>query len=709
MNSLKKINKKNIVFSVVAILLVVLLIALPFILEFKQNNSENKASILSAMAEFGTICKTLSGTGTITEQEASEVSVPGGVKVTEYLVENGQFIKAGDPVAIVDKTSVMETISTVHGEMDDLAAEIESVRCSSDYTYISAPASGRVKAVYASPGDSVQQVVLQHGTLAVLSLDGLMSLDFRSAAPLAIGQSVSVLLSDGTVVPGRVETIVDEEATVTLSDQYGKIGESVTVQSSDGQVLGYGTLSVHSAWNAIATGGTISNVSVKEESTVSVYGTLFVLTGTDAGGEYEQLVASYQDYENTMADLFLMYQDGYLKSPCDGCVSGADEDILKLLSASTVSSPSLVFLTSINAPPDNQSVDFTNQVGIVSDTADNTAYMQVYFTEITDYSDTSSVNTAADSFKKKETFSSVPIYQWVTEEVETEQYDVFTGEAFEEDVVYYELSGSDYSPTTDLVMDSNKTYYIKSTVTVLSGNWAETTAVKGGIYLFTYDGSGSLVWMVYVGNGQLPSEDTGKQGKSNKAAGGGTAGSGNAVTEEEEAVISETTILSVTPQETVTVSITVDELDILFVHTGQEATVTLDAFPGQAFPGVITEVNTAATNEGGNSKYTAVVQLDRNGYMLAGMNASANITIEERENVLLVPAEALDEENGSSILYTSYDEKSGALTNPSVVTTGLSDGNRVQILSGLEEGCTVWYSYYDTLEIAGFTGRSQKS
>ena len=193
--------------------------------------------------------------------------------------------------------------------------------------------------------------------------------------------------------------------------------------------------------------------------------------------------------------------------------------------------------------------------------------------------------------------------------------------------------------------------------------------------------------------------------------GGGGAGFGSgkssagSATEEESGYSTErTTILSVTPQETVSLTITIDELDILNVQSGQEAQVTLDALPGQSFTGVITEVNTTASNEGGNSKYSAIVELERTAYMLGGMNASANITVEERENALLVPAEVLTEQEGNPVVYTAYDAKTETLSDPVRVETGLSDGIQVQILSGLQEGDTVWYSYYDTLEIKGLSG-----
>lgn len=82
--------------------------------------------------------------------------------------------------------------------------------------------------------------------------------------------------------------------------------------------------------------------------------------------------------------------------------------------------------------------------------------------------------------------------------------------------------------------------------------------------------------------------------------------------------------------------------------------------------------------------------------MLPGMTACAYIGLQTQEQVLCVPAAAVEESNGETIVYTHYDENSASLTKPVTVTTGVSDGEYVQILSGLEEGAEIYYAYYDT-------------
>ena len=132
-------------------------------------------------------------------------------------------------------------------------------------------------------------------------------------------------------------------------------------------------------------------------------------------------------------------------------------------------------------------------------------------------------------------------------------------------------------------------------------------------------------------------------------------------------------------------------MDILSVHTGQEAEITVDALPGRAFTGTVTAIDPNGKNNGGNSKYTVTITMPRAENMLDGMNATAVLTVGTTENVLWLPAEALAEQGFKTVVYTGFDAKTGELTGPVEVVTGVSDGDKVEIVSGLEEGQTVWY------------------
>ena len=446
----KKHTGRRIVFGVIIVLLAAALVAAPFVLKMRSSESETKASILSGTVSYGSITKTLSGTGTLTEQEALEVTVPDGVEITEYLVKNGDAVTEGQPVARVDKTSVMRAISQVNKAMDTLSKKITAAAENKADQLVTAKSTGRIKAVYAAAGDSVRDVVTEYGALAVISLDGKMAVDV-AAMDLSVGRQVSVELSGGKTVSGTVHSLSDAGAVVVIDDEYGSIGETVVVRDADGETLGRGTLYVHSPWKAMAYTGTVSAVYLKEGKKTWSGASLFKLTGTEDTAEYELLLEQRREYEDILHELFLLYQDGVVKAPCDGCVSGADESLLKELSAEN--GGYTVVLLAANTPSGDDDTAYHNRVGVITEVnADGTltAGIQLFDTEITDYADLSGLNLDVSRM---------------------------TGEV------------KGFKPGT---------IYVRS-----GDTWETLGEVKrGDLFLFAFDAD--LAWMIYVGHTDLP-------------------------------------------------------------------------------------------------------------------------------------------------------------------------------------------------------------
>ena len=164
--------------------------------------------------------------------------------------------------------------------------------------------------------------------------------------------------------------------------------------------------------------------------------------------------------------------------------------------------------------------------------------------------------------------------------------------------------------------------------------------------------------------------------------------------------IAEQTLLSVTPQETMTLSTAIDELDVLSISAGQRVSVYLDAFSGTHFEGTVTGVDPEGTNDGGNTKYTVTVAIARTESMRAGMNGTVVLSGSTHEDALLIPLAALCENGSTVTVYTGYDPETDTLLNPVPVETGVSDGTNVQILSGLTEGELYCYRYADSVSYA---------
>ena len=171
---------------------------------------------------------------------------------------------------------------------------------------------------------------------------------------------------------------------------------------------------------------------------------------------------------------------------------------------------------------------------------------------------------------------------------------------------------------------------------------------------------------------------------------------------EEEPVyaVAEVSVISITPMDTVDITVTVDELDISDIFIGQECEVTFDAISAKSYTGTVKSIGTGDESEGGNTKYTVTVTLKREADMLSGMNAHITFSFGEKSDARVIPESALYEEDGKVYVYTSYDSEKDELSGKKEVTTGLADGENVEILSGLDENEKIYYRYADSLMIS---------
>lgn len=167
------------------------------------------------------------------------------------------------------------------------------------------------------------------------------------------------------------------------------------------------------------------------------------------------------------------------------------------------------------------------------------------------------------------------------------------------------------------------------------------------------------------------------------------------------------TVFTVAPDDTMNIDISVDELDILNIKEGQSASLTIDAIDSQTFEGTVTDIDTDGTNSGGSTKYTVTLSVIKDDNMLSGMSVTASIVTDSAENVLTVPASAIQEAGGTSYVYTSEGED-GTLSGKTEVTTGLSDDSTVEIQDGLSEGQTIYYEELTGSDIDTDTTSSQQ-
>lgn len=459
---------------------------------------QDTAQVQSYAATTGRISSTVSGSGSLSYLDFEDVTVPTGVTVEEVLISRGDILEAGDVIARVDVNSVMTALADTQTALEELDDQLNDAGSDAVDSYISASVPGRVKRLFAQKGDAVVDVMMEHGALALLSLDGLMSVTVE--ADLKQGSSVTVR-SEGTAYSGKVESSVSGRSVVTLTDNGPVYGAQAEVLDGSGALLGTGILEIHSPLAVTGYAGTVSWVSASENQQIYSGSYLFSLTDTHYTVNYDNLLRTRSQKEQIMNRLLALLREGCVTAPISGIVTA------------------------------------------VSDT------------------------TSSDTLE------------------------------------------------------------------------------------YTQDGS-------------------------------------------------EFVLATMAPKEQMSVSLAVDETDILSLELGQSAQVTVRSIGEDSYTGTVTEISKVGTTMSGVTQYTAVVTLDREEKMLSGMTASVDIQIQGVDGVVLIPVEALHQTRDYAYVYTSYDEELKEYGGMKEVVTGTSNSKYVEIVSGLQEGDTVYYTEQETFSFS---------
>ncbi|MFQ5706455.1 MAG: efflux RND transporter periplasmic adaptor subunit [bacterium] len=147
----------------------------------------------------------------------------------------------------------------------------------------------------------------------------------------------------------------------------------------------------------------------------------------------------------------------------------------------------------------------------------------------------------------------------------------------------------------------------------------------------------------------------------------------------------------------------IDEIDVGKVRIGQPAKVVADAFPQTTFSGQIIRIAPEAKVEQNVTLFDVVIAVaNKNGKLKSGMNATVDITIVRKEDVLLVPTMALKKpqsrkapRNVRRVLLKQDGE-----FKPHKVEIGLSDFKHAIVLSGLQENDIVGIPMFSRLKAA---------
>jgi RND family efflux transporter MFP subunit len=145
------------------------------------------------------------------------------------------------------------------------------------------------------------------------------------------------------------------------------------------------------------------------------------------------------------------------------------------------------------------------------------------------------------------------------------------------------------------------------------------------------------------------------------------------------------------------------ESDVPNIAAGQKASVTITA-TGDQVPGTVTTVTPVASTSGASSvvSYSVTVALDNDpAKSLPGMSAQVAITIDEADNVVAIPAIALEGSNGNYAVRVLNAD--GSVTQ-TPVQVGLITSSLAEIKSGISDGQAVVTGTTSSLNSTSTTG-----
>ena len=134
----------------------------------------------------------------------------------------------------------------------------------------------------------------------------------------------------------------------------------------------------------------------------------------------------------------------------------------------------------------------------------------------------------------------------------------------------------------------------------------------------------------------------------------------------------------------------VDETDIAQVHRGQDAVITLDAYPDQEILGKVDKIAFDATTSNNVTVYIVdVIPQKTPDFMRSGMTANVKLNVAQAKDVLIIPAAAIIYDDGKTFVQKRRKNQGPGEKIP--VQVGLSDGKQVAV-AGIEEGTEIVYA-----------------
>lgn len=129
----------------------------------------------------------------------------------------------------------------------------------------------------------------------------------------------------------------------------------------------------------------------------------------------------------------------------------------------------------------------------------------------------------------------------------------------------------------------------------------------------------------------------------------------------------------------------IDETEVGKLHEGMPMEITIGAIQNREIPATLEYVSPKGTEESGAILFEmkAAMKLPTDVFIRAGYSANAEIILDERNDVLMIPESSLEFSGDSAFVYLVKSEKPQNFERK-LVKIGLSDGIHIEVQTGLQ-------------------------
>jgi HlyD family secretion protein len=151
-----------------------------------------------------------------------------------------------------------------------------------------------------------------------------------------------------------------------------------------------------------------------------------------------------------------------------------------------------------------------------------------------------------------------------------------------------------------------------------------------------------------------------------------------------------TTIMTISDLSRVFILAAVDESQIGDVALGQSVDITLDAYPGRSFKGEVVRIATKGVSVNNVVTFEVKIEVlgDNKSLLKPEMTGNVQIVAAQRDDVLTIPMAAVQRKDRQQVVTVVNAD---GTTQEVPVKVGLSDGEKYEVLEGLQEGQTIQY------------------